>query len=138
MYGPADESLSKNVLIVDDHRIVRRGLTELLSQQPNLAVRAAVASAEEALELAQREPLDLAIVDISLEKMDGLALTEILKHKYPALVVLILSMHDEHEYGARARRLGAAGYVAKQQAGDVLLSAIHEVLNGRTYYQADV
>lgn len=128
----------KRVLIVDDHYIVRRGLTELLSQQPEFGAVSAVGTAEEAIQLVDQQPFDLAIVDISLGQMDGLELTNWLKQRRPELVVLILSMHDEQHYGERAQRVGAAGYVAKQRAGDTLLEAVRQVLGGQTYYRAGV
>lgn len=135
-YGPDSEGDKKSILIVDDHYVVRRGLTELLSQQPDFTVCDAVASAEQALEVVEREPVDLAIVDISLGRMDGITLTDLLRQKHPKIIVLILSMHDEHVYGPRALHAGAAGFVAKQLAGETLLDAIHQVLNGQKYFRA--
>ncbi|MBN1507770.1 MAG: response regulator transcription factor [Sedimentisphaerales bacterium] len=133
-YTAGTDAAKKNVLIVDDHCVVRRGVTELLNQQPDLCVCGAVASAEQALEVAGHEPLDLAIIDISLGQIDGIRLTSMLKQKYPRLVILILSMHDEHVYGPRAQRAGASGFVTKQQAGETLLDAIRQVLNGQLYF----
>jgi DNA-binding NarL/FixJ family response regulator len=124
----------KNILIVEDHVMVRRGLAEFLGQQPDLTIRAAVANAEQAIEVVEQQPIDLAIVDISLGRMDGLELTDVLKRRRPDLVVLILSMHEEQLYGQRALRAGASGFVSKQQAGDTLLEAIRQVLAGRLYY----
>ena len=132
--SPDTDCGKKNILIVEDHFMVRRGLTEFLSQQSDLAIRAAVANAEQALEVIEQQPIDLAIVDISLGRMDGLELTDILKRRYPDLIVLILTMHEEQLYGRRARRAGASGFVSKQQAADTLLEAIHQVLTGQLYY----
>jgi DNA-binding NarL/FixJ family response regulator len=136
-YSPGSEAEKKSVLIVDDHYVVRRGLVEFLSQQPDLAVCDAVASAKEAMEVVEHEPVDLAIIDISLGGVDGLMLTDMLKREHPELIVLILSMHDEQLYGHRALNAGASGFVAKQEAGDTLLDAIHQVLSGRMYFRAD-
>lgn len=127
-------SVGTTVLVVDDHYIMRRGLTELLGQQPNFTVGAAVNSAEDALEIAGREHFDLAIVDISLGQMDGIELTDRLKKEHPELIVLILSMHEEQQYADRALRAGASGFVAKQQAGETLLDAVHQVLRGKLYF----
>lgn len=137
-YGRDNEGDKKSILIVDDHDVVRRGLTELLSQQPDLVICDAVASAEQALEVADRASVDLAIVDISLGRMDGITLTDTLKHKYPNMLVLILSMHDEQVYGPRAQHAGASGFVAKQDAGERLLDAIRHVLAGRMYFRSGV
>jgi DNA-binding NarL/FixJ family response regulator len=136
-YGDTDSEINrKNVLIVDDHYIVRRGLVELLSDQPDLNVCDAVATAEQALEVVDREPIDLAIIDISLGDADGITLTNTLKQKHPELIVLILSMHEEQLYGPRAVRAGASGFVPKQEGSDNLLEAIHQVLSGRTYFHS--
>lgn len=131
--GVANAVPLTRVLVVDDHYAVRRSLTRLLDQQPTLTVCAAVASAERALDLAKRQPVDLAIVDISLPSMDGLELTRKLRHDYPALRILILSMHDPTVYAQRALDAGASGFLAKQEAGAVILTAIHQVLTGGTY-----
>jgi DNA-binding NarL/FixJ family response regulator len=134
---PDGDVRRKKVLIVDDHFIVRRGLTQLLEQQANVRVCATAASAEEALELAAQESFDLAIVDISMGQMDGLELTQELKNRHPNIIVLVLSMYDESLYGERARQAGAAGFVAKQDGGDALLEAISHVLSGQLHYSAD-
>ncbi len=135
-YSPDKYSGKKSILIVDDHYVIRRGLMELLNQQPDLTVCDAVATAEQALDAMDREPVDLAIIDISLGQVDGITLTTMLKQKYPGLTVLILSMHDEHLYGPRALRAGASGFVAKHETGDTLLEAIYQVLSGRTYFRS--
>jgi DNA-binding NarL/FixJ family response regulator len=122
------------VLLVDDHYIMRRGLCELLDQQAGFSVGAVVSNGQQALEAARQEPFDLAIVDISLGEMDGIELTRRLKSEHPDLIVLIFSMHDEALYADRAVRAGAAGFVAKQRAGELLLPAINRVLKGDCYF----
>ena len=112
------------ILIVDDHDVIRSSLTELLSQQSALTVCAAVSSAERALDFLLDQPVDLAIVDISLGEMNGLQLTQRLSRDYPHLRVLILSMHDPASHAARALAAGARAFVTKSQAGTTLLTAI--------------
>lgn len=129
-----DATARTKILIVDDHYIMRRGLCELLGQQPGFEVGAAVSNAQQALEIVRQEPFDLAIVDISLGEVDGIELTAKLRAEYPNLVVLILSMHEESHYAHQAAGAGAAGYVAKQRAGETLLPAIDRVLNGGSYF----
>jgi len=135
-YSPGGQVGKKNILIVDDHCVVRRSLMEFLSQQPDLSVCDAVATAEQALDVVAREPVDLAIIDISLGQVDGITLTDMLKRRHPDLIILILSTHDEQLYGPRALRAGAAGFVAKQQACDILLDAIRQVLSGQMYFHS--
>ncbi len=129
-----DATIEKRILIVDDHHVMRTGLCELLSQRPGFAVGAAVANAQQALDITRREQFDLAIVDISLGEIDGIELTGRLKSEHPDLVILILSMHDEALYGARAAGAGASGFVAKQRASEMLLPAIDRVLRGEYHF----
>jgi len=133
VHHSTDTPTKAQILVVDDHSAVRRGLIQLLGQQPDLTVCAAVEDAEGALQVVQQQPVDLAIVDISLGRMDGLELTQKLRLEYPHVYVLVLSMHDASLYADRALRAGASGFVAKQDAGETLLTAIYQVLAGQTY-----
>jgi len=136
---PARESQAETVagvarvLIVEDHYAVRRSLIRLLDQQPGLTLCAAVASAERALDLADQQPIDLAIVGIALRQMDGLELTRQLRRRHPHLRVLILSIYEPAVYSRRALDAGASGFLAKGEAGAAILTAIHQVLAGHTY-----
>jgi len=121
------------ILVVDDHAIVREGLIRLINQESNLMVCAQAENANQALDIIEKQQVDLAIVDISLEGVSGLELTERMKLRKPDLVVLILSMHDELFYAQRAIRAGAAGYVSKQEAAEKIITAICQVLRGETY-----
>lgn len=133
--GSSEETASgTRILVVDDHYIMRRGLCELLAQQADYEVGAAVGNAQQAIEVAREEPFDLAIVDISLGEVDGIELTGMLKAEHPDLIVLILSMHDEALYADRAASAGASGFVAKQRAGEMLLPAIEQVLKGEYHF----
>ena len=132
--GTVDVSAKTRILVVDDHHAVRRGLTQLLGEQSDLAVCAAVGSAEKALEYVKHQAVDLAIVDISLGQMDGLQLTRQLRLDCPKLYVLILSMHDPIIYAPKALNAGASGFVAKAKAGETLLTAIHQILAGGMYF----
>jgi DNA-binding NarL/FixJ family response regulator len=120
------------ILIVDDHEAIRIALRALLSAEPDLTVVATVSSAEEALNVIEHEPIDLAIVDISLGQTNGLDLARQLRLQYPNTHVLILSMHDAAVYSARAAEAGASAYVAKQEAPEALVPTIRRVLAGRT------
>lgn len=118
------------ILIADDHEVVRRGLRGLLLDYfPNAEVVGA-GSAREALDLLGTAKWDLAIVDINLPGRSGFELLEDLKRIQPALPVLIVSAHLEEEFALRALKLGAAGYVSKQSAADVLVAAVKKVTSG--------
>jgi DNA-binding NarL/FixJ family response regulator len=123
-----------NILLVDDHPLMRRGLAGLIDSEPDLAVCAEAASCRAAIDAIARCMPDLAIVDLSLEGgEDGLDLVKAMKGRSPAIPALVLSMYPEAHYGERALRAGARGYIAKQQLGDAVLAAIRRVLAGRIY-----
>ncbi|MCW1924760.1 response regulator transcription factor [Luteolibacter arcticus] len=119
-----------NILIVDDHELVRRGVRGLLLDEYPAAWVVEAASASDALETIEGMDCDLALVDINLSGRDGLELLVDLKRLYPSLPVLMVSAHTEEEFAIRALKLGAAGYVSKQSAADVLVSAVKKVLAG--------
>jgi len=121
------------ILIVDDHPIVRRGLKDLIDQEPDFVVRAQAGDALEALEAVEEQPFDLAVVDISLKEINGIQLTEKIHSLYPNMPVLILTMHHEAAYCERALRAGASGYVMKNEAAEKVITAIRSLLCGKAY-----
>ncbi len=127
-----DTNKSK-ILIVDDHPIVRRGLTELINHEEDLVASGQAEGAHQAMEVIRGQKPDMAIVDISLKGTSGLELIKDIKTQYPNLPVLALSMHDESLYAERALRAGAKGYIMKQQATEDLIMAIRKVLRGQIY-----
>ncbi|MFS8977196.1 response regulator transcription factor [Cupriavidus necator] len=123
------------ILIVDDHPIIREGLTHVLNLHEDLHVCCAAGSAEEAMAAVACQP-DLAIVDLSLHSNSGLDLVKTLRQHYPKLAILVLSMHDESLFAERALRAGANGYLMKLEATEHILNAIREVLAGNIYLSA--
>lgn len=124
----------KHFLIVDDHAMVRQGLTAiLLSDEEHQISCDEAGSAEQALALLESSPYDLTILDISLPGMGGLELLPLLHHKYPGMPVLMLSMFPEEQFALRALRLGASGYLTKQEAADELIAAVNHILAGERY-----
>jgi DNA-binding NarL/FixJ family response regulator len=99
------------ILIVDDHPMLRRGLTALIESEPDLAVCGEAATAEAALQAIRQSKPDLVIVDLALEGSDGLALVKKIKVQHPKTPALVISAHDESLYAERAMRAGARGYV---------------------------
>ena len=124
---PASKHL---VLLVDDHPIVRQGLTELINRQKHLRVCGEAETGPEALEKMRQLTPDLAIIDITLKNTNGLQLIQELKEQYPRVPLLALSMHDERLYAERVLRAGARGYIMKQEASHKILQAIACVLDG--------
>ena len=123
----------RKVLVVDDHPIVREGMTLLINREPDLTVCADAEESNAALQAIDSFRPDLAIVDISLPGRDGLELLKLIRAKDPQMPVLILSMHGETIYAERALRAGANGYIMKQEATDQVLVAIRRILNREIY-----
>ena len=121
------------ILVVDDHAIVRQGLIKLIETEFDLMVCSEAENADQALKAMAGQQYDLAIVDISLEGINGFELTGIMKLRSPKMIVLILSMYEGLFYAQRALKAGASGYVAKYEAAEKIITAIHHVLNGKIY-----
>jgi DNA-binding NarL/FixJ family response regulator len=122
------------IMVVDDHAIVLHGLTQLINNSPDLEVTMQAQSAEAAIELLKANPLpDLVVTDISLPGLSGIDLTKTLTAQFPKLPVLVLSMHEEMVHGERAFRVGAKGYLTKQEAADKVVVAIRRILSGEDY-----
>lgn len=129
----AKKRQKKQILVVDDHPMMRQGLAQLINHEPDLWVSAEADSAGQALQRAKEGRLDMALVDISLPDRSGLELIKDLQTYYPELPVLVVSMHDESLYAERVLRAGGRGYVMKQEGGKLLMQAIRQVLSGRIY-----
>lgn len=123
----------RQVFIVDDHPMTRRGLNDLINQEPDLAVCGEADTPSRALEAIKTLKPDLALVDITLPRTSGLMLIKDIRIWSPTVYVLALSMHDESLYAERVLRAGGHGYIMKNEGGDKLLQAIRHVLDGRTY-----
>jgi DNA-binding NarL/FixJ family response regulator len=126
------------VLLVDDHPMIRQGLAALINEEPNLMVCGEAGSKRQGLELIAALQPNLAIVDISLDEGDGIELIKEVRARYPHVLLLVLSMHDEGVYAERAVRAGAGGYVMKAEAAETVMAAIHCVLSGKIYISAKV
>lgn len=123
----------KRLLIVDDHPMMRQGLAQLISNEPDLVACCQAESAAQALALIEREHPDLVLVDITLPGKSGLELIKDIQALHPELAVLVISMHDESLYAERVLRAGGRGYIMKQEGGKKLMQAIRQVLSGGIY-----
>jgi DNA-binding NarL/FixJ family response regulator len=123
----------RTVFVVDDHPIVREGLTLLINREADLAVCGVAEETHAAVRTIETLKPDILVVDISLNGPDGLDLLKIIRAKDPGLPVLILSMHDEAIYAERALRAGANGYIMKQEATERVLVALRRILNHEIY-----
>ncbi len=123
------------ILVVDDHPIVREGLRRLIDQEKDLAVCGEAESVAEAEAAIRKLKPDLIIVDITLKQGDGIDLVKETRAKNPQLPILVLSMHDEVIYAERVVSAGANGYIMKQADSDELLRAMRRVLGWRNLRQ---
>lgn len=126
------------VVIVDDHPIVRMGLTALIDHEPGMSVCGTSDSVAGGLARIHQEKPDVAIVDLTLGLDNGLELVKALAAAASDARVLVFSMHDELLHAERALRAGAHGYVMKDQAARYLLDAIRAVASGKTYVSQEV
>jgi DNA-binding NarL/FixJ family response regulator len=123
----------KRIVVVDDHPIVRQGLTLMINREEDLMVCGEAEEAMGAIHVMASARPDVLILDISLNGPDGLDLLKHLRATHPSLPVLILSMHDELIYAERALRAGANGYIMKQEATEKVLVAVRRILGGEIY-----
>jgi len=118
------------VLIADDHKIVRDGLKRILSAHGEVDVTGEAADGDQALALVRAHEYDLAMVDMSMPGLSGIDLIKRLKLEKPKLRILVLSMHGERQYAARALKAGASGYLNKDSAAELLVGAIRKIAAG--------
>lgn len=124
------------ILLVDDHPLVRDGLRARLEAVPQFEVVAEAGGAQEALEQARHRAVDLVLMDINMRGGNGIEATAQFRQQFPAIAVLILSMHDKLEYVSQAIQAGARGYVLKDAPGKDIVVAIETVMSGGIYYSA--
>ncbi|BCT67165.1 response regulator transcription factor [Nitrosospira sp. NRS527] len=127
-------ALKARVMLVDDHAMLRHGMAMLINLEPDMEVSGEAGDGEEALAALKAEHhADIVLMDVSLKTLSGFEVIKSIHISMPALPVLVVSMHDEGVYAERALRAGARGYVMKQEPGEVLITAIREVLKGNIY-----
>jgi two-component system invasion response regulator UvrY len=129
---------SLKVLIADDHPVVRAGLKQILLREAEVSQIEEATNALEVLDLVDRQDWDLVILDLSMPGGGGLETLKSVKLRRPALPVLILSMHPEHQFAHRVLKGGASGYLSKDSAPDQLVVAMNKVLSGGTYVSASM
>ena len=126
------------VVIADDHQILRQGLSQLLQAAGDLDVVGEARDGFEVLERVRRVDFDVLLLDMSMPGKSGVELIKDVKAEKPKLRILVLSMHEEHQYAVRAIRAGASGYLTKESAASQLVAAIRKVAGGGAYITAEV
>ncbi len=121
------------VLIADDHAIVRQGLRQILSDTADLTVAGEAENGVQAVQMVRAGEWDVVLMDVSMPDRNGIDALKLIKKEFPRLPVLILSMYPEEQYAIRALKAGAAGYLTKQSAPELLVTAIRQVASGKKY-----
>ena len=127
-----------NILIVDDHLIVREGLKRIINETPDIKTAAEASSGEEAMDLIYKNKYDLILLDISMPKQNGLQTLKLIKKYDKTIPVLMLSMHSEEQYAMRTIKAGASGYMTKDTASSQLVTAIRKITSGRKFISKEV
>jgi len=125
-----------NILIVDDHAVVRLGLKQLIEEAYPYAKLEQAATGKEALGMLDRIRWDLVILDVNLPDQNGIDLLKAMKASHVSIPVMMLSLHPEEQYALRALKLGAAAYLTKERAPEELATAIKQVIAGRKFITA--
>ncbi|CAH1388259.1 response regulator [Candidatus Nitrotoga sp. M5] len=122
-----------NILVVDDHALIRKGMKQILNDTEDIRVTGEAENGMQAIKMAQENIYDLVLLDISMPDKHGIDVLKQLKLNKPQLPVLMLSMHEENQYALRSMKAGAAGYLSKQSAPTQLVTAIRQVASGKKY-----
>ena len=126
------------IVIADDHTIVREGLKQLLAGDEALQVVGEARDGHEVMQRVRQMDFDVLMLDLSMPGKSGIELIKLVKAEKPKLRVLVLSMHEEHQYAVRAIRAGASGYLTKESASGQLVAAIRKVAGGGAFISAAV
>lgn len=122
-----------NVLIADDHPLIREGLKKILTAEPDMTLVGEASNVVDLFKALERLAVNIILVDISMPGESGLDAIRELRQKYPHVPVLVLSIHPEQRFAVRALKAGASGYIMKQSAVDELVQAIRKVVEGGKY-----
>ncbi len=122
-----------NVLIADDHALIREGLKKILNGEPDMTLVGEANNVVELFKALERLAVNIVLLDISMPGESGLDALKELRQKYPRVPVLILSIHPEQRFAVRALKAGASGYIMKQSAVEELVQAIRKVVSGGKY-----
>jgi two-component system, NarL family, response regulator NreC len=126
------------ILLSDDHNILRDGMRLLLERQPGFVVVGEASDGRETLDLAQNHQPDVVVMDIAMPNMNGIEATRRITEKHPRMGVVILSMHYDESYVIRSLKAGARAYLLKDAMKSELISAIHAVAEGRSFFSPKI
>jgi DNA-binding NarL/FixJ family response regulator len=121
------------VVVADDHAVVRKGLIQILDDTEDLRVVGEAANAVELIGLLRKVPCDVLLLDVSMPGKNGIEAMKVIRQEFPQVRALVLSMYPEDQFGVRALKAGAAGYLTKQSAPDLLIDAVRRLAGGKRY-----
>lgn len=124
---------TKNIVLAEDHRLLREGLKALLQTEKDLQIIGEAENGLEAIRCVEKHAPDLILLDLSMPKMSGISVIKEIKSRFPEVKILALTIHESDQYVLEAFQSGADGYCLKDASRDELLIAIKSVLNGKTY-----
>ena len=127
-----------NILIVDDHLIVRDGIKRIINDVSDMNIVAEASNGQEAINLVLKNTYDLILLDISMPGQNGLQILKQIKKQNKNIPILMLSMHSERQYAMRSIKAGASGYMTKDTASSQLVTAIRKINTGRKYISKEV
>lgn len=130
--------MKTRIILADDHKVMRAGLRNLISQESDLEVVAEASNGREAVELCHEHEPDLVLMDIAMPELNGIEACRQIRADLPRVRVLALSMHADKQYAAGMLGAGASGYLLKDCAYDELIEAIRTVAAGRTYLSPEI
>lgn len=126
------------IILVEDHPIFRKGLAQLINNDRSMEIVGEAEDSLEALRIVKEQKPDMVIVDITLKDRNGIELIKDIRLRFPEMLIIVLSMHDEKIYAERALRAGARGYIMKQEAPETILKAINHVLNDNIFVSNEI
>lgn len=129
---PPERGKVTRLAIVDDHKLARDGLRDMLADEPDIDVVGEAANGQEALGLCSRLHPDLLLMDLRMPGMDGLTATQKIKQRYPEISVLVITMHENPDHLIEALKAGAAGYVLKDSSQMEIITAVRQVRAGES------
>ena len=130
--------MTTEVLIADDHSIIRDGIRKIMADSPDLVMAGEASNGNAVLDKVRERNWGLVVLDLSMPGRNGLELIKLLKAERPKLPILVFSMHPEEQYAVRAIRAGASGYLSKESDSDLLLPAMRKVAGGGVYISQHV
>jgi two-component system, NarL family, invasion response regulator UvrY len=121
------------IITVDDHTVVRRGLKQIIEEEPDMKVVGEAGDGHDAISIIREKDCNVVILDISLPGISGIEVLHQLRREHPELPVLIMSMHEEEQYALRVLKAGASGYLKKDSIPEEMIKAIRKIVAGKKY-----